>query len=114
MAGSKAAREQKMREVIARQQASGLTQRAFAASIEMKMTTFAWWKREISRRDRQRAQPAHAAPSPTFLPVEVIEPAPIATSIAPLAVHLGDLRISVPREFDAAHLRRVVAAMRAC
>ena len=115
-AASKTVREQEMREVIAQQLASGMTQRAFAASIGMKMGTFTWWKREITRRDRRRAEPPQEERAPTFLPVEVIDAAP-ATLTTPspfVSVRVGDLHIDVPADFDAAHLGRVVAAVRAC
>ena len=111
-AASKTAREQEMREVIAQQLASGMTQRAFAASIGMKMGTFTWWKREITRRDRRRAEPPQEERAPTFLPVEVRAGASVPAT--PLSVRVGDLHIDVPADFDAAHLGRVVAAVRAC
>lgn len=117
-AASKTVRQQEMREVVARQQASGMTQRAFAASIGMKTSTFRWWKREITRRDRQLAEPQETSRGPTFLPVEVIDSAPATSpgdaAASSLALHLGDLRIAVPHDFDAAHLRRVISALRAC
>jgi hypothetical protein len=136
MAG-KTAREREMREVVAKQQASGLTQRAFSASIGMNVGTFGWWKREIARRDRRRVDHGEAAPgavpSPTFLPVELIDCAgPPITSAASgaataktavtgstsaarsLSVQIADLHICVPHDFDAAHLQRLVTAVRAC
>jgi hypothetical protein len=117
-AESKTGREQKMREALAQQLASGLTQRAFAASIGMKTSTFRWWKREITRRDQQLAEPQEASRGAAFLPVEVIDSAPAsspgAAAATSLALHLGDLHIAVPHGFDAAHLRRVVSALRAC
>ena len=117
-AASKTVRQQEMREVVAQQQASGMTQRAFATSIGMKTSTFRWWKREITRRDRQLAKPQEASPGPAFLPVEVIGSAsatsPAAAAAGSLAVHIGDLQLAVPHDFDAAHLRRVLSALRAC
>jgi transposase-like protein len=78
--------------------ASGLSQSAFAAQHHISDSSLGRWA--------QRYTPQLPAPTQTFAEVEVME-------AAPLRVHVGTTGhvVEVPAGFDAAELRRLVAAL---
>ncbi len=78
--------------------ASGLSQSAFAAQHRISDSSLGRWAQQYT--------PQLPAPTQTFAEVEVIE-------TAPLRVHIGATGhvVEVPTGFDAAELRRLVAAL---
>lgn len=114
------AREQFWRRTIRRQQRSGLPVRDFCRREGLKDGAFRWWRQELARRD-QEVGSAHQAdkggttpePAPAFLPVRVIDPAPIALRPAPpieVVLPSGPV-VRVPEGFDPQALRAVLAAL---
>ena len=76
------AKERSWRQIIRRQQRSGLSVRAFCEEEGLKESAFRWWQGGLRRRERgsPSAPPesSHAKPTvgtmpPTFLPVRVVE-----------------------------------------
>jgi hypothetical protein len=78
--------------------ASGLSQTAFAAQHRLSDSSLGRWA--------QQCAPQLPAPTQTFAEVEIVE-------AAPLRVHIGATGhvVEVPAGFDAAELRRLVAAL---
>lgn len=84
--------------IIRAWRAPGLTQSAFAAQHRMSDSSLGRWAQQYA--------PQLPAPTQTFAQVEVIE-------TAALRVHIGASGhvVEVPTGFDAAELRRLVAAL---
>ncbi len=78
--------------------ASGLSQSAFAAQHRMSDSSLGRWAQQYA--------PQLPAPTQTFAEVEIVE-------AAALRVHIGATGhvVEVPAGFDAAELRRLVAAL---
>jgi hypothetical protein len=74
---------------------SGETCVAFASAHGLNPSTLSWWRWKLS-----------LSTSP-FLEVVVVEPEPVPD----FEVAVGDVRVRVPLGFDAAELRRLVAAL---
>ena len=76
------AKEKLWRRIIRRHQQSDLSVRAFCQDEGLKVCNFLWWRRELNRRDREKAgflpDPSTEAPAETpashvFLPVRVVD-----------------------------------------
>lgn len=116
------ARAREMRRVLARWGRSGLTQREFAQREGIPASTITWWRHvfrhgggqaeQVTGRRRRRGRTRPAA-APTFVEVTMAAAA-VPAPAAPLevVVRSGQV-IRVPRAFDAASLRAVVAALEA-
>jgi len=109
-----------MRRVLARWARSGLTQRAFAQREGMRPGTIAWWRHvfrqagglEGKARGRRR-RPARTPPAAAaFVEVTMDAAALPRAAMLEIIVRTGQV-IRVPRAFDAASLRAVVAALEA-
>jgi transposase len=108
-----------MRRVLARWARSGLTQREFARQEGVPLSTITWWGHvfrhageqveKVHGRRRQRVRTRQAA-APAFVEVKMPSAAPAQAAPLEIVVRTGQV-IRVPREFDAARLRAVVAAL---
>jgi transposase len=115
-------KEKLWRGIILRHQSSGLSVRAFCEREGLKDCDFLRWRRELSRRDRERSTPrpdsalrgtTETRVSPSFLPVRVVDadctpsrPAP------PIEIVLnGGLTVRVPFGFDPGTLDNVLAVL---
>lgn len=96
--------EDRWRALIAAQEKSGLSVRAFAASQGLAPATMYWW------RCRLRERPA------TLVPVAIINrddcPVRESTVREPFELVLGSMTLRIPPDFDEQHLRRLVRALR--
>ena len=88
--------------LVAEWRASGQPRREFAAARGVHPGTLSWWAWRLTSRDARRPRR-----SPGFAEVVVVEPA----SYPELVVEVGDVRVRVPRGFDAGELRRLVDAL---
>jgi hypothetical protein len=89
-------------QAVARWQRSGLSVRTYCARERLSEASFYGWRRELQRRPCQ--------PVPTFVPLTVVSDAPAAA--APLELVLDNGRvIRIRADFDAATLRRLLAAL---
>jgi hypothetical protein len=119
LVSTKTARAREMRRVLTRWARSGLTQREFAQREDIPLSTITWWRHVFRhaggqaervtgrRRRRGRTRPAAA---PAFIEVKMATVVPAAAAPLEVVVRSGQV-IRVPREFDAASLRAVVAAL---
>jgi len=96
--GKRQRNEAQWRGLVEEWRASGLSKEAFARSHGVSPSTLGWWTCRFR----------NEVPAPRFLEVVVAPPAAPAPD---LLVELGDLRVRVPRGFDAAELRRLVDAL---
>jgi transposase len=116
------AKEKLWRGIIRRHKESGLSVRAFCEGERIKDCNFFRWRRELSRRDRERTTslpdsatkaPAEPRVSPVFLPVRVVD-ADCAPSrpASPIEIVLdGGLTVRVPPGFDPHTLNDVLAVL---
>jgi hypothetical protein len=116
-------REDHWRGVLAEQRTSGLSHSEFCRWKAISMNAYFWWKREIPRREAERAKArvqgkeraeARKLPRPSLVPVR-IRPLPGVGSLEgdrPFEVVLrGSRVIRVPIGFHAEELRRLVAVL---
>lgn len=96
---------------VAGWESSGLTCREYAARAGLKPATLAWWKWKLGR-----GSATEPAPLPFLeLPAAVNRPA-----CAPpgdergLVLHVGEVRVEVPADFDGPTLARVLGVLGAC
>ena len=89
--------ESKWRALIAEQERSGQSIREFAESHGLAASTLYWWRAELKRRNVD------------LVPVEIVEPSTVTTSAFELSI--GDATLRIPPGFDAAELRRLIAAL---
>jgi transposase len=110
-----------MRRMLARWARSGLTQREFGRRAGVAASTIAWWRHVFRHAGEQggkargrRRRPARPRPAAAPAFVEVTRDAAALPEAVPLeiVVRTGQV-IRVPRAFDAARLRAVVAALEA-
>jgi hypothetical protein len=95
-------KERQWRRWIGEWQASGLSVRTFCQRRGLTVSSFYAWRRVLQRRDAERA---------TFVPVQVVADA-VPTQTSALEVVLTDGRmVRVPRGFDAATLRQLLAVL---
>jgi transposase-like protein len=91
---------------------SGESLAALATRIGVAPGTLSWWRHELRRRDRARADSRIATPA--LLPVRVLDPpppAPARTTSYEVSVANGRRVIRVPAGFDPATVRALVAAV---
>ena len=127
--------ERTYRRVLAEQERSGLSIRAFATERGHSAGHLSWWRHEIRKRDAARAsarlvraktaRKTKPASTPAFLPVRVIgEEArvPIVEAATTAAVCEGGYEVVVasgrrvlrlPRDFDVARVAALVRAVEA-
>src|SRR5438552_1459829 len=72
---TKAETEKFYREILAEQQRSGLSLRAFAAERSIPAGTLSCWRHQLKKRDAARARRKSA--SSRFVPVSVVADAPV-------------------------------------
>jgi hypothetical protein len=113
------AKEKLWRKIIRRHQRSDLPVRAFCQREGLKVCNFLWWRRELNRRDCEKAgslphpstrEPTKPPIAPVFLPVRVVDadlalprPAP------PIEIVLnGGPTVRVPFGFDPRSLTEVL------
>lgn len=94
--------ESKWRALIGEQEASGLTVREFAEARGVAPSTLFWWRSKLRR--------GHRADDAQLVPVEVVDAAADQSTAIELVIHDGIL-LRLPRGFDEADLRRVLAAV---
>ena len=116
------AREKLWRRTIREQERSGLAVRAFCQSEGLKVCNFLWWRRELIRRDREKAGslpdsstkgPAEPSAAHVFLPVRVVDAefAPPRTA-PPIEIVLnGGPTVRVPTGFDPRTLGDILAVL---
>lgn len=111
--------EQFYRRLVADQEGSGLSIRAFAAERGMAAGTLSFWRHVLKQRDAGRASGSGKAPESRFVPVSIVgavapEPSP-ATSLGAYEVVLGrDRVLRLPADFDAARVAALVRAVASC
>jgi hypothetical protein len=112
--------EQRYRRLLAEHAKSDLTQRDFAANKGVPATTLSWWRHEIARRDRIRAERNGKRAQPSSLvPVQLVTAAmdrqSDPTEAVEFVVRLRSGRVvRVRRGFDAGELRRLIEVLEAC
>ncbi len=115
-------REEHWRGVLAEQRTSGVSHSEFCRQKAISMNAYFWWKREIPRREAERANGrgqgkqragARRLPRPSLVPVR-IRPLPGAGSLEGdrfEVVLRGTRVIRVPVGFHAEELRRLVSVL---
>lgn len=119
---SKTATERFYRELLAEQEQSGLSLRAFAAGRGIPAGTLSCWRHQLKTRDAARAARKTKAIEPRFVPVSVVEapvppppPPPPRTSAAIYEVVLGKDRVlRLPADFDDARVAALVRVVASC
>ena len=124
---SKSETERFYRRLVAEQERSGSTARAFAEARGIPPGTLSFWRYELKRRDQARAEAAPARPAPSFLPVNVVESCPPAPAASASVVErtperaegyevvLGGGRVlRLPRDFDDVRVAALVRAVASC
>jgi hypothetical protein len=101
-----------MREALSRWESSGLTQREFAAREQIPYSTLQYWRRRL-----RKAAPAKQSSrsEPLLAAVHVVpDPQPVPNTSA-FEVRTADgLALSIPQDFDANELQRLLTVLRAC
>ena len=105
--------EQDARELLAEFSTSGLSLAAFARARGLHPQRLGWWKTQLARRAAQpEPAPSELPAAPTFLPIHVAAPAPVARLAVPFEVVLPDGRIvRVPQDFAAPALAELLAVL---
>jgi len=114
-----AARERHWRKILEQWKQSGLSMADFCRREGLKDHTLSWWKRTLEERDRAQqresakraARAAAESARPSFVPVRVIEAAPRESISAVEIVTSRGHVVRLQPGFDAATLRRVLAAL---
>ncbi len=107
-------KEARARKVLKMFEGSGLTRREFVLQHGLNIHWLAWWKREVVRRDKARAETSTETGDPKFLPVTLVNHGSTAlpAGCVPYEVVLGSGRLlRVPRDFDTHSLRTLVQAL---
>ncbi len=103
------AKEQRWREVLARQVASGLSGRAFCRREGLSEASFYAWRRTLAGRDGESLPQLPAAQRPAFVPAMVTgEPRPGKSILLELA---GGRVLRLPDSMAAAWLAELVHAL---
>jgi hypothetical protein len=93
-------KEQRWRRRLRRWQGSGLSVAVFCRRYGLAKHSFYAWRRILARRDAEQS---------TFIPVQVLAENGAAATLEVLLV--SGRRLRVPRGFDAATLRQVLAVL---
>lgn len=112
---SKAETEKFYRALVAEQERSELSVRAFAAQRGIAAGTLSSWRHELKQRDAARAAKEKKS-SPSFVPVSVAAaPEPPKKTAAVYEIVLGGDRVlRVPADFDVARVAELVNAVASC
>src|SRR5512142_127306 len=116
------AKEKHWRRIIRRHQTSGLSVHAFCEREGLKGCNFLWWRRELNRRDREKAtallnssakETTKPSTSPVFLPVRVVETiVEQSRPSTPIEILLSDgPTVRVPAGFDPRTLGDILAVL---
>jgi hypothetical protein len=116
------AKEKHWRRIIRRHQTSGLSVHAFCEREGLKGCNFLWWRRELNRRDREKAtallnssakETTKPSTSPVFLPVRVVETiVEQSRPSTPIEILLPDgPTVRVPAGFDPRTLGDILAVL---
>jgi hypothetical protein len=118
---TKAETEKLYRGLLAELDASGLTQREFAAKRNVPAGTLSFWKHELKKRDAAaKARKSKKRPSkPKFVPVSVVDAAkpvePVAKATEGYEIVLGPDRVlRLPAGFDEGRVAALVRAVASC
>jgi transposase len=95
-------KEQQWRRLLSEWQASGFSISVFCARRRLPAASFYAWRRELKRRDAQRA---------AFVPVHVLADATAPRGDSLELVLAGGRTVRVPPSFDAATLRRLLSVL---
>lgn len=109
---SKAETEESYRRLVAEQEGSGLSIRAFAAMRGIPPGTLSSWRHELKQRDAARARDDE-----TRAPFVLVNVKPEPSSVRPVVyeVVLGrDRVLRVPAEFDEGRVAALVRAVAPC
>ncbi len=108
-----ARREALWREVLVRQQQSGLSVRAFCQRQGLSQASFYAWRRTLKQREAERRTARPAIVPPAFLPV-VVQDVPPDAHDGSLVIELrGGRRLRLPLSTPAARLAELVHALEA-
>jgi hypothetical protein len=102
--------ERRWRRLVAEQEASGLSARAFSRRHGLAEGTLAWWRSELRRRGAERR--SREAP-PVLAPVRLVGEAPPAPAGEFTVELAGGQRLYVSAGFDADALRRLLDVLEA-
>ena len=96
------AKEQFWRDTFQRHKQSGLSIREFCDRESLKAWTFSWWRRELTKRDRERQPPKPKLESKSpFIPVQVVPDPKQAQSSSAIEIVLpAGPTLRVPSGFD--------------
>lgn len=103
-------KERQWRELMRRQERSGLSVRAFCCREEIKESAFYWWRRELARRRRKDSPVRQDRKTIRFLPV-TLTPEQGATGCGIELRGGGGYRIVVRPGFDRPTLAGVLAVL---
>jgi len=105
------AKEQFWRDKVQRHKQSGQTNREFCDRENLKACSLSWWRRELTKRDREVSQPEQKVKTP-FVPVRVVpDPIPSQISSAIEIVLPAGPTVRVPANFDAQALVGVLEVL---
>jgi len=105
------AKEQFWRDKVQRHKQSGQTIREFCERENLKAWTFSWWRRELTKRDREVSKPEPKAKSP-FVPLQVVPDPKQAQSPSAIEIVLpAGPTVRVPSGFDAQALTGVLEVL---
>ncbi len=102
-------RAEEMSEVLARYEASGLTQKAFAEREGVPYTTLMYWRRRLRTGSAKEAKPAPAM----LAPVTIVPDRPRGRGSFEVRT-AGGAVVTVPPGFDEGELRRLLGALSTC
>jgi hypothetical protein len=113
--------EARWRRLIAEQRRSGQSVREFAEEKGVSAWSLYGWRSRLGivrcpkGRERKAARCREVAAEAELVPVDVVggEPDGVVGSQPLLEVEIGDVRVRVPRGFDAEELGRLVSVLRA-
>lgn len=113
MATTKAKTERRYRQLLAEQQRSGLSLRAFARERGIPAGTLSYWKHELKRRDAARE--GSEGSRTRFLPVKIVPPTEEPAASEGYEVLLGQgCVLRMPRDFEVERVAALLKAVSAC
>ena len=106
MPGRKVRDESEARRLLEAGARSGLERAAWARQHGIDARSLNAWRLVIAKKDGQ-ARPRTESPSSLDF-LELVPTPPAERPAVPLGVHVGDVRVDVPADFDDDHLQRVL------